>query len=74
MIDLKKLQDKLNSDKAYAEDFVKDPVGILKKEGMELNERMQKQLIESLSSKEAPSGSSVGTKGGGILISIGIDY
>lgn len=73
MIDLREIQDKLNSDKCYAEGFVKDPVGILEKEGVILDDVMKRQLLESLSAKDSPSGSSV-RKDGGIMISISKDF
>ncbi len=72
-IDFNKIQEKLNSDKSYSERFVKDPAGLLEEEGILLNKKMKKQLIEGIASQKVPSGSSVRADGG-VIISISKDF
>ena len=77
MTNLKELQEKLNSDEKYQSRFLKDPVGIFKKEGINLSPEMEKDLNKSIKdlkiAPDAPLGSSL-KKGRGVMISITIRF
>ncbi|HEY8006401.1 MAG TPA: hypothetical protein VIE66_06300 [Methylocella sp.] len=44
MTDLANIQEKLNSDDAFRQRFVADPIGVLKKEGLALTMEMEESL------------------------------
>jgi hypothetical protein len=46
MVKVQSIMDKLNNDPAELKKFHEDPTGYLKKEGLELPESAQKQLLE----------------------------
>ncbi len=44
MVDIGQIQKRLNSDPRYRDDFLKDPVGVLRREGLILPLEMQTNL------------------------------
>jgi len=73
MANLKELQERLNSDTKFRDDFLVDPVGVLNKEGIILSPEMEEELAKSIkdltSAPKTTAGASVRSEGG-ISISI----
>jgi hypothetical protein len=79
MVDLGKLQHKLNSDENYRKEFMANPAEHLRKEGLTLSPEMEKSLrnlVEASKSPKSPvAGSSVGPQADdGIVISISKNF
>jgi hypothetical protein len=51
---LKQLEDRLNTEDAFLTEFLKDPVGVLKREGVELTPDMAKSVKAQFTDMQLP--------------------
>jgi hypothetical protein len=61
MIDLKAIEDRLNNDSAYQEEFLKDPVELFKREGILLGDQHVEQFRKLVQELQSPSQTPVGS-------------
>jgi hypothetical protein len=80
MADLGDLQNRLNTDSALRQQFFKDPIDVLKKEGISLSPQMERDLKALVSQTQSPkppvAGSSIAgpAAGPGIAIEISKNF
>jgi hypothetical protein len=68
MIDLGRIQKRLNDDPRYRDEFLRDPVGVLQREGLAVPIEMQtklRQQVAQLTPKQASVGGAAFGPGGG---------
>lgn len=61
MVDLKVIQERLNSDQAYRQEFLKDPVELFRKEGLILGDNHVEQLKALVQELSDPAKSAMGS-------------
>ena len=61
MVNLKAIQERLNSDETYRQEFLRDPVGLFRKEGLILGDDHVKQLQDLVSEISSPAKSATGS-------------
>lgn len=61
MVNLKAIQERLNSDDDYRKEFLRDPVELFRKEGLILGDSDVKQLIDLVDELNNPTKSATGS-------------
>lgn len=61
MVDLKAIQDRLNSDEDYRNEFLRDPVELFRREGLVLGDSHVKQLRDLVNELKNPANSATGS-------------
>jgi hypothetical protein len=54
MIDLNELNRRLNTDKAFQFEFVKNPIEVLRREGLTLSPEMEREVLETIAKSTEP--------------------
>ena len=72
MADLSNIEQKLNSDPKLKQQFLHDPVGVLKAEGVHLSPHLEQQIKSEVAKATGPQAAAPGATASRVEVSIGI--